>query len=367
VKVAKKVSAPEVQDETDYLSGFQYKNGELQFFPTAEGYVNVTDGRKFNYVYNYTDHLGNIRLSYTFDGRENELKILEENHYYPFGLKHSNYNVDKVDFDKDETGIFAMLAPVDRNKNQYKYQGQERQDELGLNWDSFKWRNYDYAIGRFMSIDPLSEKYVHNGVYNFSENRVIDARELEGLEAVKVTDLQNNQVNVTVKVKPVNSTNAYPLTKEQVGTAMGNFKSQTESSFSGKSSDNMNVKVNIVIDPEATLMINFVDVPIDSTISSTSDDAIQIAQADGLIEEKDFGNSQTGTIQVSSLANFKEGKKLGYTGTPGHTASHEFGHIVGLPHLNEDGNLMKDGSRSNERKVTPEQITEMLKNIPEAQ
>jgi hypothetical protein len=33
-----------------------------------------------------------------------------------------------------------------------------------------------------MSIDPLSEKYAHQSHYNFSENRVIDGRELEGLE-----------------------------------------------------------------------------------------------------------------------------------------------------------------------------------------
>lgn len=64
----------------------------------------------------------------------------------------------------------------------YKFQGQEHQDELGLNWDSFKWRNYDVAIGRFMSIDPLSEQYAYQSHYNFSENRVIDWRELEGLE-----------------------------------------------------------------------------------------------------------------------------------------------------------------------------------------
>ncbi len=38
-----------------------------------------------------------------------------------------------------------------------------------------------------MCIDPLAEKYPYNGVYNFSENRVIDARELEGLESVQIT------------------------------------------------------------------------------------------------------------------------------------------------------------------------------------
>jgi RHS repeat-associated protein len=66
----------------------------------------------------------------------------------------------------------------------YKFQGQERQDELGLNWDSFKWRNYDMAIGRFMSIDPLTEKYMDWTPYAFSGNRVVDSRELEGLEPV---------------------------------------------------------------------------------------------------------------------------------------------------------------------------------------
>ena len=33
-----------------------------------------------------------------------------------------------------------------------------------------------------MSVDPLAEKYTYNSPYAFSENRVIDGRELEGLE-----------------------------------------------------------------------------------------------------------------------------------------------------------------------------------------
>lgn len=56
---------------TDYFDGFQYVDGELQFFPTAEGYVRMTEDQTtrswYDYVYNYTDHLGNIRLSYTSD------------------------------------------------------------------------------------------------------------------------------------------------------------------------------------------------------------------------------------------------------------------------------------------------------------
>lgn len=41
-------------------------------------------------------------------------------------------------------------------------------------------------VGRFFNVDPLSEKYAYQSHYNFSENRVIDAVELEGLEAVLI-------------------------------------------------------------------------------------------------------------------------------------------------------------------------------------
>jgi LysM repeat protein len=41
---------------------------------------------------------------------------------------------------------------------------------------------HDPRIGRFFARDPLAPKYPHNSPYAFSENRVIDAVELEGLE-----------------------------------------------------------------------------------------------------------------------------------------------------------------------------------------
>lgn len=78
---------------TYYIDGFQYsliagKGNQpiLQFFPTAEGYVNVTNGTIF------IIHLGNVHLSYQKDAN-GSLKVLEENNYYPFGLKHSGYNI----------------------------------------------------------------------------------------------------------------------------------------------------------------------------------------------------------------------------------------------------------------------------------
>ena len=45
---------------------------------------------------------------------------------------------------------------------------------------------HDPRIGRFFAVDPLAKKYPWNSSYAFSENRVIDGVELEGLEVKAV-------------------------------------------------------------------------------------------------------------------------------------------------------------------------------------
>ncbi len=141
---------------------------EWQFLPTSEGYYDYLHKR---YVYHYTDHLGNVRLSY-YKG-SNNLVIDKESNYYPFGLEHTGYN-----------GLLGNQS------YKYTFQGQERQDETG--WLSFKWRNYLSDMGRFFNIDPLSEKYAYQSHYNFSENRVVNARELEGLEAIPADNFKKS-------------------------------------------------------------------------------------------------------------------------------------------------------------------------------
>jgi hypothetical protein len=46
---------------------------------------------------------------------------------------------------------------------------------------------HDPRLGRFLSVDPLSASYPWNSPYAFSENRVIDSKELEGLERINAT------------------------------------------------------------------------------------------------------------------------------------------------------------------------------------
>ena len=49
-------------------------------------------------------------------------------------------------------------------------------------------------LGRFFNIDPLAKKYQYNSTYAFSENRVVDARELEGLEKVQINEGTKNLI-----------------------------------------------------------------------------------------------------------------------------------------------------------------------------
>jgi RHS repeat-associated protein len=90
------------------------------------------------------------------------------------------------------SGISSKAAGSLKNKEN-TFQNQRFDDDLGLNWVQFKWRNHDPQIGRFIEIDPLANDYVYNSTYAFSENRVINAVELEGLERADINEQRNSE------------------------------------------------------------------------------------------------------------------------------------------------------------------------------
>ena len=152
-KVKKIVTEGTIVTNTDYLGGFQYKNAVLQFFPHAEGYVNATEemlvfggsSYKFHYVFNFTDHLGNIRLSYSQDPSTKVLKIIEENHYYPFGLKHSGYNSDRMMYSKEGSVLkIKPVPPLFKTSYDKKFNGKSWETDLSLNFYHFlRYNVYD--------------------------------------------------------------------------------------------------------------------------------------------------------------------------------------------------------------------------------
>jgi RHS repeat-associated protein len=74
---------------------------------------------------------------------------------------------------------------VDDGGYRFGYQGQESDDEISgiaKTHYNYTFRMHDARIGRFWSVDPLRRKYPGWSPYAFSQNRVIDGIELEGLE-----------------------------------------------------------------------------------------------------------------------------------------------------------------------------------------
>jgi len=67
----------------------------------------------------------------------------------------------------------------------YGFQGQEQDNEIKGEGNSinYTYRVYDPRLGRFLSRDPLIEKYPFYSPYHFSSNQPIHAKELEGMES----------------------------------------------------------------------------------------------------------------------------------------------------------------------------------------
>jgi len=84
----------------------------------------------------------------------------------------------------------------------YFFNGQEADNEVfgEGTLHAFEYRMHDTRIGRFWSVDPLAGKFPWNSVYAFAENRVVDGRELEGLEWNPNKPLTTTNVEIPIRV-----------------------------------------------------------------------------------------------------------------------------------------------------------------------
>jgi RHS repeat-associated protein len=108
----------------------------------------------------------------------NELQIIEENNYYPFGLKHKGYN-----------------NVVNGQHYPYGYNGKEENDELGLEWLDFGARNYDAALGRWMNLDPLAEMMRRHSPYNYAFDNPVYFIDPDGMSPDGATDSYGNSLD----------------------------------------------------------------------------------------------------------------------------------------------------------------------------
>ena len=135
---------------TYYCNNVVYENGVQKLLLTEEGYISLNDNK---YHYYLKDHQGNNRVVINQNGN-----VEETNHYYPFG------------------GVFASS----QNVQPYKYNGKELDTKKGLNLYDYGARQYDAAIGRFTTMDPMTEKYYEWSPYTYCKNNPINRIDPDG-------------------------------------------------------------------------------------------------------------------------------------------------------------------------------------------
>ncbi len=179
---------------TDYLDGFQYSyendgglcltcrtesayemqayskikgpiitlpSWKLDFVPTSEGFYSFTENR---YIYQYKDHLGNVRVTFV-KNNAGVLQAMDTNNYYPFGLNHIG-------------GSFSSNFGSYYN---YKYNGKELQE---TGWSDYGARMYMADLGRWGVVDPLAEKSSRWSPYNYAFNNPISFIDPDGRDSL---------------------------------------------------------------------------------------------------------------------------------------------------------------------------------------
>lgn len=254
---------------------------------------------------------------------------------------------------------FNSYKRVSTKENKFNtFQDQEKITALDLNWIHFKWRNHDPTIGRFFNLDPLAENYFYNAPYVFSENRVLDGIELEGLEWKSIKDEKNNtQVN-TIQVKVVN--NSSMSNSQGMGLVM-DIMTEAGKTFSGIDADG--TQTITIASADFELSVNEGDFYMELKDDIELKDGSISTVAKGRTEE--IGNTTSNHIQINAenAMDPRDYQDVVRSGV------HELGHTADLTHSNpsssspgkddngiylDKNNLMLHGS--NKKEVNSEQL-----------
>ncbi|HKO81557.1 MAG TPA: RHS repeat-associated core domain-containing protein, partial [Chitinophagaceae bacterium] len=153
----------------------QTGGGYKQHIAFINSPVNVT---KNGFLYIYVSNESNLAVYFDNLGiTHTPGALVEETHYYPFGLAMA--------------GISAKANAFANGENKYKYNGKELQnrefnDGSGLEEYDYGARRYNAQIGRWFNVDPLAEISRRWSPYNYAYSNPIRFIDPDGMASEDV-------------------------------------------------------------------------------------------------------------------------------------------------------------------------------------
>lgn len=161
--------------------------------------------KKNGYCYIYISNETNDMVYFdNFTLNHERGPVLEETHYYPFGLSMS--------------GIGSKAGGLTAIKNKYstkELQNKEFADGSGLDWYDFGARNYDPQVGRWWSNDPKADKYYLFSTYSYVANNPLKFIDPNGEDIKPVgTAAEIRQINSALAIVAKTNPEAYKTIKD---------------------------------------------------------------------------------------------------------------------------------------------------------
>jgi hypothetical protein len=251
----------------------------------------------------------------------------------------------------------------------FGHQGQEKEGEISGEGSvySYEYRMNDARIGRFFSIDPLEFLFPHNSPYAFSENRVVDAIELEGLQAVTVRSSKTSSgktlINITINAVVYNESTK--ITGAKLKTYMNSSQYYTSKYLSCSTTTTIwktTLKYTVYHPPMVNKRFPYeyrADPEDPNSVYNANPNYKEFYNTYSLIVDDRHDNPYvTGTGQTKigyaiSRVSTQENLNIAYSDTPkdwttksakkfGVTTAHEIGHGIGLLHPEDEVYKYKD-------------------------
>ena len=241
------------------------------------------------------------------------------------------------------TANYSLLTA----NSSFTFSAKERDPETGLSY--FGSRYYSSDLGIWLSVDPQSDKYASLSPYVYCADNPVKLVDPNGEDIeifTKIDEDGNKIITINFTAKIVNNS-SHRFNKSKMEKMKDEISAGIITYFSGKYDDaTVNVNVDIICNNEEKS---------DDFWKEENRHSIFIVDKCSnprwIAEAEECGSYMNIRWNIGRGTNDNNLKR---------TAAHEFGHLLGLPDVNIEGNLMKPGGTGVD--VTWRQIQKAVSN-----